>query len=190
MSVTARGVAVALALTLALVIVALGGAMNAVARRPGAAGFAMSEDYARFVEESLVGLGTWPGHGFRAAGSTAEHAAADFVARQMKAIGLTDVRKEAVPVDAWEFRGASLAVAAGDVSQRPLVASSMGGVPGPPERCVRGQTTAAQPTAWSAFCRARTTRARSWSSGTTTPGSAARATIRPRSRACWRGRSP
>ena len=57
-----------------------------------------------------------------------------FVAEQMAAIGLSDVRLEPVPVDAWRFRGASLAVD-GDV----LPCSSFGGVPGTPPDGLEGE---------------------------------------------------
>jgi len=49
--------------------------------------------------------------GTRTAGSDAEHAAADFIAAEMKKIGLSGVEKVPVDVDKWQFNGASLAIA-------------------------------------------------------------------------------
>ncbi|HML36744.1 MAG TPA: M28 family peptidase, partial [Bacillota bacterium] len=46
--------------------------------------------------------------GTRTAGSDAEHAAADYLLSEMKKIGLADTEKVAVPVDKWQFNGASL----------------------------------------------------------------------------------
>jgi Iap family predicted aminopeptidase len=46
--------------------------------------------------------------GGRNAGSDAEHAAADYLLAEMKKIGLTGTEKVGVPVDKWQFNGASL----------------------------------------------------------------------------------
>lgn len=48
--------------------------------------------------------------GSRTAGSDAEHAAADFLAEEMKAIGLQNVEKVAVDVDKWQFNDATLTI--------------------------------------------------------------------------------
>ncbi len=45
-------------------------------------------------------------------------------------IGLVDVRREIVPVDAWDFMGASLTVTDADGMTKTFDASSLGGVPG------------------------------------------------------------
>lgn len=44
--------------------------------------------------------------GFRTAGSDAEHRAADYLAEEFEKIGLTDVTKDAVTVDKWQFNEA------------------------------------------------------------------------------------
>ena len=54
--------------------------------------------------------------GFRTSGSEAEHKAADFIASEMEKIGLSDVEKIAVDVDAWQFDGASLTIAGTDIN--------------------------------------------------------------------------
>lgn len=58
--------------------------------------------------------------GFRTSGSDAEHAAADFLAEEMKAIGLTDVEKVPVSVDKWQFNSASLTIDGTDISMMPV----------------------------------------------------------------------
>jgi Iap family predicted aminopeptidase len=46
--------------------------------------------------------------GTRTAGSDAEHAAADWISEQMKALGLKDVEKVGAKVDKWQFNDAKL----------------------------------------------------------------------------------
>lgn len=84
----------------------------------------VADGYTVQLENYLTGLGDSP-LGFRIAGSPAEVASSQYVFDQLAAMGLSDVAMERVPVDAWEFRGASVMV--GD---RELVASSFAGVPG------------------------------------------------------------
>ena len=98
----------------------------------------VNQAYEKYVEDTLTSLGTWNGYGFRVAGSPAEIAAAKFVASEMKKIGLSNVRLEPVPVDAWDFKGASLTVNGPDGSST-FVAASMGGVPGTPPGGVSGE---------------------------------------------------
>ena len=71
--------------------------------------------------------------GFRSAGTPADDAAARYIAGQMKAIGLKNVRLESVPVDSWNFKGASVAYGATTVT-----ASSFGGVVGTAKAGVTG----------------------------------------------------
>ena len=49
-------------------------------------------------------------YGGRQAGSDAEHAAADYLAEEMRRIGLSDVEKAAAKCDKWQFNGASFTV--------------------------------------------------------------------------------
>ena len=72
--------------------------------------------------------------GFRIAGTAAEKQAAEHVADELSGMGLSNVRLEAVPVDAWEFKGASVTVAAGEMQ-----ASSFAGVPGTPADGITGE---------------------------------------------------
>ena len=47
-------------------------------------------------------------HGWRTAGSAAEHRASKYLAEEMKAIGLTDVERAPVDIDKWQFNDAYL----------------------------------------------------------------------------------
>jgi Iap family predicted aminopeptidase len=85
------------------------------------------------IVEGLAGIGA-SDLGFRVAGTPEDDAVCAFVAEQMAAIGLRDVRLEAVPVDAWRFRGASLAV-----DGEMLACSSFGGAPGTPTGGLEGE---------------------------------------------------
>ena len=117
------------------VVVAFGGTVAAARPAPQ---LNIDQNYEKYVEEKLVSLGTWQGYGFRAAGSTAENAGATFIKQEMAKIGLSNVRMERVPVDAWEFKGASLAVSGAGGTFK-FVASSMGGVPGTPPEGLTGE---------------------------------------------------
>jgi len=92
----------------------------------------VADGYTVDIEDYLTSLGTDPDLGFRIAGSSAEHAASQYVYDELVAMGLSGVAKEPVPVDAWEFEGARVLVsdpeAEGGV--REMVASSFAGVPG------------------------------------------------------------
>jgi Iap family predicted aminopeptidase len=87
-----------------------------------------AEGYPQGIVTYFCSLGTNPDLGFRWAGTPAERAVGDRVAAEMRAMGLSNVRLEPVPVDVFEFEKAS--VAAGD---RVMVASTIAGVPPTPE---------------------------------------------------------
>jgi len=71
--------------------------------------------------------------GFRTAGTDAEHAASEYVYEEMLAMGLTDAAMEAVPVHAWDFRGASLTLHGPTEEQDyTMPASAFAGSPGTP----------------------------------------------------------
>ncbi|HSQ79102.1 MAG TPA: M28 family peptidase, partial [Candidatus Bathyarchaeia archaeon] len=102
--------------------------------RPGRGSFDREIDrlftagYPQGLETYFCSLGTDPALGFRWAGTTAERAASDRVAAEMRAAGLANVRLEPVPVDVFEFEGASLTVGG-----RVMTASTFAGVPPAPE---------------------------------------------------------
>ncbi len=82
-------------------------------------------DYLREVTEKLTGFGD-NADGWRPGGSPANLAAVDWIAREMRSVGMRHVAKLPVPIDRWVFGGASVAVAGGATYD----ASSWGGVPG------------------------------------------------------------
>ena len=83
--------------------------------------------YLREVTEAVTGFGD-NADGWRPGGSPANEAAADWIAAEMKAVGLRGVRKLPVPIDRWVFNGAEVVVDGGPS----FPASSWGGVPGTP----------------------------------------------------------
>ena len=85
----------------------------------------VASGYTTDAEDYLTSLGTDPILGFRLAGTSAEHAASYYVRDQLTGMGLSDVRLEAVPVDAWDFKGASVSLGG-----KTFTASSFAGVPG------------------------------------------------------------
>ena len=68
--------------------------------------------YPQSITTTVSQMGT-SSLGFRWAGSPADNEAAKYIAAQMKLMGLSDVRLEKVPLDVWDFRGASVAVDGG-----------------------------------------------------------------------------
>ncbi len=84
-------------------------------------------DYLREVTETLTGFGDTAA-GWRPGGSPANLGAVEWIAKEMRKVGMTQVAKLPVPIDRWVFHGASVAVQGGDTYD----ASSWGGVPGTP----------------------------------------------------------
>jgi len=88
----------------------------------------VGQGYPKGIDVYLNSLGTNPDLGFRWAGTSADDAAAVYLAKEMRAIGLRHVRLERVPVDAFEFKHADVTV--GD---HEMMASSFIGIrPTPP----------------------------------------------------------
>ena len=86
---------------------------------------AIDVGYLRHVTETVTEFADTP-DGWRPGGSPANLDAVDWIAREMKAVGMTAVKKLAVPIDRWVFNGASVAVDGGSTYE----ACSWGGVPG------------------------------------------------------------
>jgi Iap family predicted aminopeptidase len=86
-----------------------------------------AQGYPQALETYFCSLGTNPDLGFRWAGTSAERAVGDRVASEMRAMGLSNVRLEPVPVDVFEFEAASLTAAG-----RPMTASTIAGAPPTP----------------------------------------------------------
>jgi transcriptional regulator with XRE-family HTH domain len=81
----------------------------------------------REVVERLASIGSSPA-GFRVTGTPEDREAAEYVAGELRDIGLADVGVEEVAVDGWRFRDAWVEPEGGTR----LPASSMGGVPPTP----------------------------------------------------------
>ena len=84
--------------------------------------------------ERLEGIGSHP-LGFRVAGTPEEREAVQFVAQEMRSLGLQDVTKEPVPVDGWRLQEAFVELADGTRVE----AASFGGVPETGARGVEGE---------------------------------------------------
>ncbi len=84
----------------------------------------ISDGYPQTIETYLDSLGANP-LGFRLAGTDAEQAASRYLAAELKDMGLSNVRLEPVPVDAYELLGASVTV-----GSRAMTASQFPGIPG------------------------------------------------------------
>jgi Iap family predicted aminopeptidase len=82
-------------------------------------------DYAWQVLDQVVGFQTST-LGFRAAGSSSAIDASEYVASEMTAMGLSDVKLEKIPLDAWEFHEAWVDVP----GLGKIQAASFGGSPG------------------------------------------------------------
>jgi len=92
----------------------------------------VADGYPQSIETYLNSLGTNP-LGMRPAGTAADNAAASYLADQLRAAGLSNVRLEGVPVDAYDLKGADVTV--GD---RVMVASQFPGVRGTPAKGISG----------------------------------------------------
>jgi Iap family predicted aminopeptidase len=86
-----------------------------------------AQGFPQTLETYLCSLGTNPELGFRWAGTSAERATGERVAAEMRAMGLSNVRLEPVPVDVFEFEKASLTIRG-----RTIIASTIAGVPPTP----------------------------------------------------------
>ena len=114
---------VLLVLVVGLVLLALAGPAVAKPSFDKAMDQVFASGYPQGVVERLSSFGTNPDLGFRWGGTTADDAAARYLAKQMKAVGLSNVHLEAVPMDEFEFTHADVTV--GD---KVMTASTFSGV--------------------------------------------------------------
>ncbi len=91
------------------------------------------QGYPQRLERTIAGFKSTP-LGFRWTGSPADNQAAQFLADEMTAAGLKNVKLEPVPVDAWSIESASVAV-----GSKLMNASSYPGVPPTGAEGVTGQ---------------------------------------------------
>ncbi|MCC6029132.1 MAG: M28 family peptidase [Candidatus Korarchaeum sp.] len=95
-------------------------------------------EYAKYIENKLTSIGSYKEPkflGFRVAGTPEDLETANFIAEEMRKMGLVNVSLEPVPLDAWEFKGARLELSNGKV----IIASSFGGVPGTGSEGISGE---------------------------------------------------
>jgi Iap family predicted aminopeptidase len=93
-----------------------------------------SSEYLEHVVGRIASIGSRP-DGFHVAGTPEEREAVDFVAGEMRSLGLENVALERVPVDGWRLEEAYVELADGSRVE----AASFGGVPGTGARGVAGE---------------------------------------------------
>jgi len=87
----------------------------------------VDEDYAYSIAYELAYNEDFGGeHGFRTAGSKYEHMTADYLVGLMEEIGLEEIEKAGVAVDAWQFDYASLTIDGTDISITPAAYAQNG----------------------------------------------------------------
>ena len=94
----------------------------------------VGQGYPKGIDTYLNSLGTNPDLGFRWAGTSSDDAAAYYLAKQMRAMGLRHVRLEPVPVDEFGFTHADVTV--GD---HVMMASSLIGVRPTPKKGITSE---------------------------------------------------
>ena len=77
-------------------------------------------DYSYHLAKRMEQFRTNPVLGYRPAGSWAEFETGEMLKQEMEAIGLFDVRKDAIKVDGWEFKKAVLSYTAEDGSRHEI----------------------------------------------------------------------
>ena len=77
-------------------------------------------DYSYRLAKRMEQFRTNPVLGYRPAGSRAEFETGEMLKQEMEAIGLSDVRKDAIKVDGWEFKKAVLSYTAEDGSRHEI----------------------------------------------------------------------
>ena len=118
-----RRFVLALVLALAAAVLLLPAAASAMTYDE-AIDYLFAKGYPQNVETYLNNLGTSP-LGYRLAGTPSDNQSARYIADKLRAMGLSNVRLEKVPVDVWDVRGASLAV-----GKEEYTCSQFAGVPG------------------------------------------------------------
>jgi Iap family predicted aminopeptidase len=117
-------------LALTLLLLALVGCAHrreaATSRFDQAVDELIAQGYPEEVVSHLNSLGTSE-LGYRLGGTSAGNAGAEYLAEQMREMGLSNVRLEPVPLDAWEIKGASVSV-----DGRSMICSQFPGVPPTP----------------------------------------------------------
>lgn len=89
---------------------------------------AVDLDYAISIARRVAGFGTYE-RGFRPAGSEAARRCAEFLAEEMRAIGVPQVEVEAYTLDGWEFFGARVEAEGGPVFEAVAYGGATGTAP-------------------------------------------------------------
>jgi len=96
----------------------------------GAYAYDINETMAYTMGSFVLPLPDYPqAEAFRTCGSAAEHEGADFLKAEMERIGLQNVAKEPFPVQAYEYRGATVQVVSPTLSEE-MLASGYTGIDG------------------------------------------------------------
>ena len=98
----------------------------------------VDSEYGFGVAKDLTRFKTMP-DGFRTAATSAENDAADWIREVMTAIGLTDVQKEDLDADLWEFHGAEVVIRSRNGMQRTMKAGSFPGLHGTQPEGITGE---------------------------------------------------
>ncbi len=77
-------------------------------------------DYSYKLAKRMEEFRSNPVLGYRSAGSKAEFETGEMLKQEMEAIGLSDVRKDAILVDGWEFKKAILSYQNADGSKKEI----------------------------------------------------------------------
>ena len=124
-----------LVLAIAVLLLLMPGAALATPTFDKAIDRLFSQGYPQRIDSHLAAMpGTNPQLGFFLTGTWSDNARAVYIARQMRAIGLTNVHLEPIPVDAFTFKSASV-----KVGYNTMVASTFAGVRPTPARGLTAQ---------------------------------------------------
>jgi len=98
---------------------------------------ALDVNYIEQVTTHMTTIGANP-MGFRVFGTPEDRESANYLSREMKALGLSHVNVERVTGDGWLFKGGSVQ-ASGNGLDATFAVSSLGGVPGTPRNGITGE---------------------------------------------------
>ncbi len=98
---------------------------------------ALDMNYVEQVTTHLTTIGANP-MGFRVFGTPEDRETANYISREMKSLGLSNVKVERMTGDGWLFNGGSVEVSGNNLDAS-FAVSSLGSVPGTPRNGVTGE---------------------------------------------------